>query len=72
MLNYKKGSNIGNHAWENNHNIDFANGKVIDSGIYQVQRTLESWHMALIVNSDNNSKLLPRQYAVLVNKHCIR
>ena len=72
VKNYKKGSNIANHAWENNHNIDFANSRVIDSGNYRTRKTLESWHTALIANSDNNSKPLPRQYAVLVNKHCIR
>ena len=30
--------------------------------------TLESWDTAIITNSDNNSKPLPRQYAMLVNK----
>ena len=40
VKNYKKGSNIANHAWENNHNID------IDSGNYRTRKTLESWHMA--------------------------
>ena len=37
------------------HIIDFENGKV------QTRKTLESWHTAIITNSDNNSKLLPRQ-----------
>ena len=49
---YSEGSNIANHAWKNNHNIDFANGKVIDSSNYHTQKT-ESWHTAFIVNSDN-------------------
>ena len=65
VKNYKKGSNIANHTWGNNHNIGFANGN------YRTRKALECWYTALIVNSDNNSKPLPRQYAVLVNKHCI-
>ena len=40
------------------HIIDFENGKVIDSGNYQARKTLESWHIAIITNSDNNSKQL--------------
>ena len=38
----------------------FENGKVIDSGNYRTRKTLESWHTALITNSDNNSKPLPK------------
>ncbi len=52
------------------HIIDFENGKVIDN--YRTHKTLESWHTAIITNSDNNSKPLPRQYATLVNKKCHR
>jgi hypothetical protein len=52
------------------HIIDFDNGKVIDSGNYRTRKTLESWHTAIITNSDNNSKPLPKQYAMLVNKKC--
>ena len=44
-------------------------GKVIDSGNYQTRKTLESWQTAIIANSDNNSKQLPKQYAVLVHKN---
>ncbi len=45
------------------HIIDIENGKVIDSGNYRTRKTLESWHAAIITNSDNNSKPLPKQYA---------
>ncbi len=54
------------------HIIDFENGKVIDIGNYRTCKTLESWHTAIITNSDNNSKPLPRQYAMLVSKKCHR
>ena len=55
-----------NHIYEYmDHIIDFDNGKVIDSGNYRTRKTLESWHTAIITNSDNNSKSLPKQYAVL-------
>jgi hypothetical protein len=55
------------------HIIDFHNGKVIDSGNYRTCKPLESWHTAIITNSDNiNSKPLPKQYAMLVNKKCHR
>ncbi len=70
--NHKKGSNIAKHAWDMEHIIDFENGKVIDIGNYRTRKTLESWHTAIITNSDNNSKPLPRQYAMLVNKKCHR
>jgi hypothetical protein len=65
--NYKKGSNIAKHAWDMQHAIDFENGIVIDSGNYRTRKTLESWHTAIITNSDNNSKPLLKQYAMLVN-----
>jgi hypothetical protein len=70
VKNYRKGSNIAKHAWDIHHIIDFDNGKVIDSGNYRTHKTLESWHTAIITNSDNNSKLLPKQYVMLVNKKC--
>ena len=57
----KTSSNIANHAWTNNHQIDFNNGKIIDRGNYRHRRTLESWHTACTKNSDNNSKHLPEQ-----------
>ena len=66
LKNYTKGSNVANHAWQNNHSIDFDNACVIDKGNYRVRKTLESWHTAKIVDADNNSKLLPRQYSILL------
>ena len=42
VKNCKKGSNIGKHAWDLDHRIDFNNGKVIDSGNYRTRKTLES------------------------------
>ena len=61
-----KGSNVANHAWKNNHSIDFDNACVIDKGNYCVRKTLESWHTAKTFNADNNSKPLPRQYSILL------
>ena len=37
---------FANHAWQNNHSIDFDNVCVIDKGNYRVRKTLESWHTA--------------------------
>ena len=66
LKNYTSGSNIANHAWENNHAIDFEGATVIDKGNYRVRKTLESWHTAKTVGADNNSKPLPRQYSILL------
>ena len=33
---------------------------------YRVRKTLESWHTAKILDTDNNSKPLPRQYSILL------
>ena len=49
LKNYTSGSNIANHAWENNHAIDFEGATVIDKGNYRVRKTLESWHTAKTV-----------------------
>ena len=49
----------------------FEIGKVIDSGNCRTRKTLESWHTALITNSDNNSKPLPKCYT-LIRKICNR
>ena len=59
---------MSKHAWDHDHKIDFENGKVIDRGNYRTRKTLESWHTAVITNSDNNSKPLPNQYATLLRK----
>ena len=61
LKNYAKGSNVANHAWKNNHSIDFDNTCVIDKG-----KTLESWHTAKTFDANNNSKPLPRQYSILL------
>ena len=66
LKNYSSGSNVANHAWQNNHSIDFDNACVIDKGNYRVRKTLESWHTAKTVDADNNSKPLPRQYSILL------
>ena len=55
-----------NHAWKNNHSIDFDNACVIDKGNYRVRKTLESWHTAKTFDADNNSKPLPRKYSILL------
>ena len=65
----KIGLNIANHAWANNHNIDFKNGKMTDKGNYRHRKTLESWHTACTKNSDNNSKHIPGQYRFLLVKN---
>ena len=72
VRNYKKGPNIAKHAWDVDHIIDFDNGKVIDSGNNRTRKTLESCHMAIITDSDSNSKPHAKQYAMLVNKKCHR
>ena len=60
LKNYIKGSNVANHAWQNNHSIDFDNACVIDKGNYRVRKTLESWGTAKTVDAENNSKPLPK------------
>ena len=40
LKNYTRGSNIANHAWQNNHSIDFDGATVIDKGNYHIRRTL--------------------------------
>ncbi|KAL9967272.1 hypothetical protein ACROYT_G025462, partial [Oculina patagonica] len=63
-----KGSNIANHAWMNDHQIDFKNARVIDKGDYHVRKTLESWHTAMTTEADNNDRSLPPQYSILLKK----
>ena len=50
--NYAGALNIANHAWRNNHSIDFDGATAIDKGNHHVQRTLESWHTAKTVGTD--------------------
>ena len=63
-----KGSNVANHAWSENHQIDFENASIIDKSNYRHLKTLESWHTAKTVDADNNSCPLPNQYRILLNK----
>ena len=37
-----KGSKIANHAWSNNHAIDFENASIIDKGTFRTRKTLEA------------------------------
>ena len=64
---HKASSNIANHARSNDHTIDF-DGEIIDRGSYRIRQTLESWHTALDLQADNNSKPLPEQYLILLTK----
>ena len=50
----KKGSNVAQHAWNNDHRIDFNQTKVIDKGNFRESKTLESWHTAATENADSN------------------
>ena len=34
------GSNVVNHAWQNNHSIDFGNAGLIDKDNYPIRKTL--------------------------------
>ena len=44
----------------------FHNVSVIGKGKYRLRKTLESRHTGKIVDVDNKSKLLPRQYSILL------
>jgi len=57
-----KGSRIANHAWSNNHAIDFENASIIDNITFRTRKTLEAWHTKMTPNADNNFCPLPRQY----------
>ena len=50
---HTKCSNVANHAWSKNHQIDFENVSIIDKGNYRHLNTLESWHTAKSVDVDN-------------------
>ena len=63
---HTKGSNVANHAWSKNHQIDFDNALIIDKANYCHLKTLESWHTAKTVYVDNNSHPLPNQYRILL------
>ena len=63
------GSKIANHAWSNNHAIDFDNAFIIDKGTFRTRKTLEAWHTRVTPNADNNSCPLPAHYNILFNNH---
>ena len=63
-----KGSRIANHAWSNNHAIDFDNASIIDKGSFRTRKTLEAWHTKVTPDADNNSCPLPRQYNIPFSK----
>ena len=69
VKSYARGSNIAKHAWSSNHSIDFENSQVIDKGSSPTRKTLESWHTASIDHADNNSRVLPNQYSILLKKN---
>ena len=66
-----KDSNVANHAWSKNHQIDFDNALIINKANYRHLKTLEFWHTAKTVYTqpNNNSCPLPNQYPILLNKH---
>ena len=55
------GSRIANHAWSNNHVIDFENALIIDKGTFRTRKTLEAWYTRVTPNANKNSCPLPRQ-----------
>jgi len=61
---HTKGSNVANHAWSKNHQIDFDNALIVDKAYYRQLKTLESWRTAKTVYADNNSCPLPNQYCI--------
>ena len=56
-----KGSRIANHAWPNNHAVDFENVSIIDKGTFRTRKTLGAWHTRVTPNIANNSCPLPGQ-----------
>ena len=48
-------SRIVNHAWSNNHAIDFKKASIIDKDTLRTRKTLEAWHTRVAPNEDNNS-----------------
>ena len=63
---FKAGFNIGKHAWTQDHTINFDECKILDEANYRQRTTLESWHTATTLNSDNNAQNLPEQYTFLL------
>ena len=73
MSNYTKKDQISltMHAWKLDHKINFhdewTRHRQDDKGNYRLRKTLESWQPQTIP-ADNNSKPLPEQYTVLLQK----
>ena len=66
---FKSGSHIPKHAWTHDHKINFDDCKIVDDkATYRHRTTLESWHTATTLNSDNNAQHLPEQYRFLLKK----
>ena len=65
----KSGSNIAKHAWTQDQKINFDECEILDKATYRHRATLESWHTATTVNSDNNAQDLPEQYRLLLKKN---
>ena len=42
IKNFARGSNVTNHTWKHDHNIDFKNASIIDKGHYRIWKALES------------------------------
>ena len=71
MSNYTQKDQISltMHAWKLDHKINFDDGHAIDKGNYRSRKIMiESWHTAKTIHADNNSKPLPEQYTVLLQK----
>ena len=71
VKSYARGSNIAKHAWSSNNSIDFKNSQMIDKGSSHICKTLDqvSWRIASTDHADNNSRLLPNQYYILLKKN---
>ena len=69
MKQSKSGSNIAKHVWTQDHKINFDECEILDKATYRHRATLESWHTATTVNSDNNAQHLPEQYRFLLKKN---
>ena len=49
------------------HTINFNNAEIIDKGSSRIRKMLESWHIAKMVEADNNLFPLLGQYNILLN-----
>ena len=65
---FKSGCNKAKHAWTHDHKINFDDRQILDKATYRHRTTLESWHTATTINSDNNAQHLPEQYRFLLKK----